>query len=638
MVEQADPGPGEGDPQPGESAAITSGVAGPVGRWRAPERIRGSIEWARTVAASRLDGMYADELAQVPGGPDLAYVLEAAHESRCHEATLVEAVAACERLAAWAHAQQAAYLQEIRHRRRDRALLTDGLAPHEDSRADAAEAAEIGARLRITPRAARAKVDLAEALDDFPDVHDALAAGLIDASKAEVLGRRPPGLGRGDHLRVVDALLPWAPRLTVPALKRRIAKLVIELAPQTALVRQREAYADRCVSIEPAGDGMAWLTAYLRADDAIAVRRTLDAMAAAGARVEQAGRRARGAREHPGEVGPESEGSGAVSGAEGHRVARTLDQLRADAFVSTFESLDRDHAVPSGGTAGSDAVPTKAPAVRAGGPIRRRAHRSAINVTISAATLAGLDELPAELAGYGAIPAPLGREIVREAQHAHSNQRQGSNTGQGGDQGPVGSQLPRGPSIRYLALDENGQPAAPSTATYRPGQALSAAVTAGEQYCTFPGCRIPAYYTDLDHIEPYAPRHARPGNTGTVEEPGEPQTRASNLQPLCRSHHNLKTSGLWTTRREDDGTLTWTSTSTGHTYHHVPEPPPGSPATGTRPSPQSHDAEHEHRCGPPGVAVPRERSWVPQPRAPDEEPPSREAKAGTTPTSGRRTT
>lgn len=111
---------------------------------------------------------------------------------------------------------------------------------------------------------------------------------------------------------------------------------------------------------------------------------------------------------------------------------------------------------------------------------------------------------------------------------------------------------------------KRGQATAEGTIAYRPGQALSAAVTAQEQYCTFPGCRTPACYTDLDHIEPFKPHQA-----GT----GEPQTRAANLQPLCRSHHNLKTAGLWTTRRQADGTLTRTSARTGP---HLPTHPSAS--------------------------------------------------------------
>ncbi|MFC5265986.1 hypothetical protein ACFPJ1_28050 [Kribbella qitaiheensis] len=52
---------------------------------------------------------------------------------------------------------------------------------------------------------------------------------------------------------------------------------------------------------------------------------------------------------------------------------------------------------------------------------------------------------------------------------------------------------------------------------------------------------------DLDHIEPYDP-------TGP---PG--QTSTSNLAPLRRFSHRVKTHGRWSVRRLDDGALEWTS-------------------------------------------------------------------------------
>ncbi|TCM41668.1 hypothetical protein EV648_11141 [Kribbella sp. VKM Ac-2568] len=52
---------------------------------------------------------------------------------------------------------------------------------------------------------------------------------------------------------------------------------------------------------------------------------------------------------------------------------------------------------------------------------------------------------------------------------------------------------------------------------------------------------------DLDHIEPYDP-------TGP---PG--QTNTSNLAPLRRFSHRVKTHGRWSVRRLDDGALEWTS-------------------------------------------------------------------------------
>ncbi|WP_245862089.1 hypothetical protein [Georgenia soli] len=60
------------------------------------------------------------------------------------------------------------------------------------------------------------------------------------------------------------------------------------------------------------------------------------------------------------------------------------------------------------------------------------------------------------------------------------------------------------------------------------------------------------------------------------------QTSVCNLHPLCRRHHNLKTSKHWDVVREKDGTLLWIPARTGHRYRHTPDPPAGAPAAVNR--------------------------------------------------------
>ena len=64
--------------------------------------------------------------------------------------------------------------------------------------------------------------------------------------------------------------------------------------------------------------------------------------------------------------------------------------------------------------------------------------------------------------------------------------------------------------------------------------------------CRFPGCQVDSRRCDLDHVIPY--------------DPGGPpgQTRPSNLVPLCRRHHNAKTTGLWRYVRTPEGDCVWT--------------------------------------------------------------------------------
>jgi hypothetical protein len=64
--------------------------------------------------------------------------------------------------------------------------------------------------------------------------------------------------------------------------------------------------------------------------------------------------------------------------------------------------------------------------------------------------------------------------------------------------------------------------------------------------CVFPHCQRSSRGCDLDHLDPYH-EHGPPG-----------QTRPDNLAPLCRRHHNAKTSGRWSYRRRPDGSYQWT--------------------------------------------------------------------------------
>ncbi|MGC5169007.1 HNH endonuclease, partial [Luteimicrobium sp. DT211] len=61
-----------------------------------------------------------------------------------------------------------------------------------------------------------------------------------------------------------------------------------------------------------------------------------------------------------------------------------------------------------------------------------------------------------------------------------------------------------------------------SRRTYRPGTVLGDLVRVRDATCTFPGCGIPAWRADLDHVEPFD--HTRAGDRssgdGTVSDTG----------------------------------------------------------------------------------------------------------------------
>jgi hypothetical protein len=160
-----------------------------------------------------------------------------------------------------------------------------------------------------------------------------------------------------------------------------------------------------------------------------------------------------------------------------------------------------------------------------------------IRITIPATTLLGLDNTPGHLQGYGPIPADIAAQIATDATWH-----------------------------RLLTDPTTGILTDYSTTTYQPGKLLRQAVAARDQTCTFLQCERPAHWADLDHIDPFD--HDLDPATQTPGTPG--QTRATNLQPLCRAHHLAKTHHGWTPVRDPaTGTTTWTA-PTGHTYTRPP--------------------------------------------------------------------
>ena len=85
------------------------------------------------------------------------------------------------------------------------------------------------------------------------------------------------------------------------------------------------------------------------------------------------------------------------------------------------------------------------------------------------------------------------------------------------------------------------------------------AVQARDRSCVFPGCDVPAYDTQIDHIvpHPFARRLERALAKG--------RTTFSNLQSLCLRHHYLKTHGGWIIQSTSGTRLEWIS-PTGHSY------------------------------------------------------------------------
>ncbi|MFZ3416105.1 DUF222 domain-containing protein [Arthrobacter sp. 3Tela_A] len=169
--------------------------------------------------------------------------------------------------------------------------------------------------------------------------------------------------------------------------------------------------------------------------------------------------------------------------------------------------------------------------------------RTDVMVLINADTLAGLNENPAELNGYGPISADTARTMILEALH-WTPLLQDPATGE------------------ILSVGR----------TRRIPAGLKRWLQARDGTCRFPGCSVSVTHAEIDHTTPFS--HGGP-------------TDHTNLEHLCPKHHRFKTLGHWKARQPEPGTIEWES-PTGRTYA-------TGPALAFMPSPHKTRPEHSGR-------------------------------------------
>ena len=155
-------------------------------------------------------------------------------------------------------------------------------------------------------------------------------------------------------------------------------------------------------------------------------------------------------------------------------------------------------------------------------------HGDGFDTDVSVETLAGLDEQPGDLAGFGPVLADIARQVAESSSN-----------------------------WTYVVHDEAGKPTATGSTRRRPSAQLRRQVEAAHPRCVFPGCRMPAQQCDVDHREPWA-------------DGGE--TTFANLAPLCRHDHRMRHEAGWSYSKDSDGDHEWVSLL-GHRYAETPRGP-----------------------------------------------------------------
>jgi len=330
--------------------------------------------------------------------------------------------------------------------------------------ADEFAAAEIRAALRLTRRSADAELSFALDLQRrLPQVFQSLEDGRIDVRRAKVFDRCTIDLPIATARTIIDLVLPDAPNLTTGQLGARLDRLRMEVEPEAAQDRYEHAVNDRRVVMESTPAGTANIHAYdLPPDRASALMKRIN-------------RNARSLRR----AGDQ----------------RSMDQLRTDVLLDL-------------GTAGpADSAP-----------------EGTVDLLVDLETLVGLNDDPAELAGYGPVIADVARDIAKRQD--------------------------RGEWTYTVTDPDTGRPLVTGTTRRRPTAAQRREVVARNRTCIFIGCRMPARECDLDHRIPWA-------------QGG--QTRTQDLGPCCRHDHRIRHAAGWSYEIHPDGDLTWKS-ALGHIY------------------------------------------------------------------------
>jgi hypothetical protein len=405
-------------------------------------------------------------LESLTPGPELVAALAGVERDRLDGHDRATLLKLRSRLRSWIDAEFYADIQSVSE------AIGELFAPSEVEEVFATTSSEVRAALTLTRRAAEVQVDLAFQLGErLPQVRAALSTGSIDLPRARVICDQTIHLPRETAQQIADTALLTAPEMTTGQLRAHIQRLNISVDPASARDRYQLRLEERRVVVESGEDGTANLHGLnLAAADANAAMRRINRLARAA----------------------KTKGD-----------SRTIDQIRADVLLDLLAG--RRHRGNGG-------------------------DRGVVDIRVDLTTLAGLDDEPGQIPGWGPVIADIARKVSREQDDSE---------------------------WRITITDEEGQPVGVTTTRRRPTTTQRRQVEARNPTCVFPGCRMPAGRSDLDHEHLWSETH---------------RTSTSHLEPLCRHDHTNRHQRRWRLRQIRPGVYEWVS-PLGHRYLRRPEPP-----------------------------------------------------------------
>ncbi|RXZ72882.1 HNH endonuclease [Agromyces albus] len=294
----------------------------------------------------------------------------------------LHAIVALEREIRVAQAEQLRLVARARARAAQLEGVHDGSSSGDREFATRSFIAELATTLVVSELRASAMVGDAARLAELPATAAAFAAGVVGLAQVHTIMEVTSGASAELTARLEREAIERAARQTNASLRRSLRRLRERLEPQPLDERRAAAAHDRRVCVEPAADGMAWLSILLEAERAHAIKARLDLIVARAAE------------------------------ADGADVTDTAASVTAhDPRTTTQRVADLAGDLLLGGTlVEGDAAPFTVI-----GAVTPR-----ILVTVPVLSLLGLSDEPAELDGHGPIDAETARRL---AAHAPSFQR-----------------------------------------------------------------------------------------------------------------------------------------------------------------------------------------------------------------------
>jgi Domain of unknown function (DUF222)/HNH endonuclease len=405
------------------------------------------------------------------------------------DAALIDQLRAAENLKAAAAAFQAQAAVALDVSQR-RAQVAAGLPAAEVGKG---VAAQIALARRESPARGNRLLGMAKALvTEMPHTLAALTSGTLNEWRATLLVRETACLSASDRCALDEELAPDTGTFDGAGDARIVGqarRVAYRLDPHSVVERARKAEADRFVSLRPAPDTMTYLTALLPVTAGVA--------AYAALRQDAEGRR---------NAGDE----------------RGIGQLMADTLVENVTGT------PGGCT------------------------RLEVQLIMTDRTLLQGDSEPAQLPGYGVVPAQWARDRLTPAKQPATTQ-----TTSISGTGAYDVWLRR----LYTAPAEGQLVGMDSIARAFP-EGLRSFIQARDTTCRTPYCDAPIRHRD----------HVVPWHRG-----GE--TTGANGAGLCEACNQLKEAPGWTAqpRPGPRHTIEY-RTPTGHTYRSIAPPLPGTTA------------------------------------------------------------